>query len=104
MAYTALDGPLAWMLISGLEQGCARTSIYSFTARFARIPGRIWSRAAAFNVPVNLPGLEAVTGVSFGVLESMAEDWSNRGLAFWRDGMLGNKLRPEAVAPGADKH
>lgn len=46
------------------------------------------SRAAAFNVPVNLSGMEAVTGMSFGVLESMALEWSGKGLAFWRDGLL----------------
>ncbi|HWQ19169.1 MAG TPA: tetratricopeptide repeat protein [Methanotrichaceae archaeon] len=46
------------------------------------------SRAAAFNVPVNLSGLEAVTGASFGALESMADEWRGIGLAFWRDGLL----------------
>lgn len=50
--------------------------------------GKALSRAAAFNVPVNLAGLEAVTGMSFGALESLALEWGSKGLAFWRDGLL----------------
>lgn len=47
------------------------------------------SRAAVYRVPINIGGLEAVTGEQHGRIEGLSEEWTRSALAFRRnDGLL----------------